>query len=120
MKRPDFEYSVECGFYICPHCETPWYPMEVEEEVCPGCGEKLPGKHVGAISLRLLQTLFKGRTCVEETDVTRARELSVSKASACWGGGEMRGTGWTVLMQTSPEFEKGPAFVIVCKTEVLK
>lgn len=41
MKRPDFEYTVECGYYLCPECGTPWYPMEVDDNECPECLAKL-------------------------------------------------------------------------------
>jgi Zn finger protein HypA/HybF involved in hydrogenase expression len=37
--RQDFDYTVECGYWVCDEC-GPWYPMEVEEAaLCPECGE---------------------------------------------------------------------------------
>ena len=44
MNRPDFEYTSECGFYRCKNCGTPWYPMEVEDNECPECGNKMGPK----------------------------------------------------------------------------
>jgi hypothetical protein len=29
--RPDFDYSCECGYYVCNECGYPMYPMEVEQ-----------------------------------------------------------------------------------------
>lgn len=43
MNRPDFEYTCECGYWLCLDCGTPWYPMEVESNPetgdyeCPEC-----------------------------------------------------------------------------------
>ena len=30
-KRPNFDYTSECGYYVCDTCGTPAYPMEVED-----------------------------------------------------------------------------------------
>ena len=40
MKRPDFERTCECGYFLCTRCGTPWYPMEIDREDegrCPEC-----------------------------------------------------------------------------------
>lgn len=45
--RPDFEFGVECGYWLCQVCGKPWYPMEVEVgeienmHECPQCLGKL-------------------------------------------------------------------------------
>ena len=45
IKRPDFDLTCECGYYQCRQCDTPWYPMEVDEQPseCPGCLGELTG-----------------------------------------------------------------------------
>ena len=35
--RPDFDYTCECGYYVCEECGAPSYPMEVEDGECPAC-----------------------------------------------------------------------------------
>ena len=30
--RPDFDYSCECGFYVCDTCGYPAYPMELDTD----------------------------------------------------------------------------------------
>jgi len=40
--RPDFDYSCECGFYVCDTCGYPCYPIELEPDddgydPCPNC-----------------------------------------------------------------------------------
>jgi hypothetical protein len=38
--RPDFEYGAECGAYVCSDCFKVWYPMELDEGLCPECEGK--------------------------------------------------------------------------------
>ena len=36
--RPDFDYTCECGFWVCNTCGYPLYPMEVHEDrICEEC-----------------------------------------------------------------------------------
>ena len=38
-KRPDFDYTCECGYLYCDECEYPYYPMEAQDgDTCPECG----------------------------------------------------------------------------------
>ena len=41
--RINFDYSCECGYWYCPCCSYPFYPMEIdpENEQCDICGDNL-------------------------------------------------------------------------------
>jgi hypothetical protein len=41
--RADFDWTAECGVFVCDSCGHPCYPMEVDYEedqrgCCPECG----------------------------------------------------------------------------------
>jgi hypothetical protein len=41
--RADFDWTAECGVFVCDSCGYPCYPMEVDYEedergCCPECG----------------------------------------------------------------------------------
>ena len=64
MKRPDFEYQSECGYWVCLDCGTPWYPMELATEPsgdyeCPDCmGAVRKGKTMKQDTVDFLSTLL--------------------------------------------------------------
>jgi len=61
MKRPDFLYDCECGYYVCPECGTPWYPVEVMDTAF---SEEPPGTHRCPECLMLLGKKEGGK-CAE-------------------------------------------------------
>ncbi len=40
--REYFDFTCECGVYVCTECDRPFYPMELDNEKivfgCPECG----------------------------------------------------------------------------------
>lgn len=36
-REGEFDWKAECGVFKCPECSSAWYPMELEQGLCPDC-----------------------------------------------------------------------------------